>query len=100
MINRSLVAAPASFTPGPWRIGKFGGSVVADVPGCIPFLDGENLRAYGGYLVGETIQPENARLIIEAPTMFGLLEQVQCYCPVSVQDEIRALVARVKGGAR
>ncbi len=52
-------------TPGPWRVGGMG-SVVADSPIGIPWTDDENRRAYGGYLVCESVTAPNARLIVEA----------------------------------
>jgi hypothetical protein len=62
-----------SHTPGPWRIGKQGGSVVADIP--IPEIGGSDcIEYYGGHLVAESITPSNAKLIAAAPDMLEALQ--------------------------
>ena len=61
-----------SYTPGPWRIGKWGGSVVADAPA--PGVGGsDDVEHYGGHLVAESITPSNAKLIAAAPELLALL---------------------------
>lgn len=64
-----------SYTPGPWRRGKQGGSVVADVP--VPEMGGSDaVEYYGGHLVAESITPSNAKLIAAAPDMLALLAEL------------------------
>lgn len=56
-----------------------------------PLLQGEGLK----------LSPEDydfaARCINEHAEMVALLDKVQCYCPVFVQDEIRAAIAKATG---
>lgn len=64
-----------SHTPGPWRRGKQGGSVVADVP--VPQMGGSDaVEYYGGHLVAESITPSNAKLIAAAPDLLALLQEL------------------------
>ena len=65
----------AQHTPGPWRVGKSGGSVVADQP-ITGMAGSDHVDYYGGHLVAESITPSNARLIAAAPE---LLEALQRY---------------------
>ncbi len=61
-------------TPGPWRIGKSYGAVVADVPvdsGC----DNDHVEAYGGHLIAESIAVCNRPLIAAAPELLEALEE-------------------------
>ena len=59
-------------TPGPWRIGRNYGAVVADHP--VPEMDGsDHVAAYGGHMVGESIAPRNRALIAAAPELHELL---------------------------
>lgn len=65
------------FTPGPWRIGRNCGAVVADTEEgiCIPGAFGDDAKEYyGGYLVGESISPGNSALIAAAPELLEALE--------------------------
>lgn len=65
-------------TPGPWRIGKHYGAVVADHP--VPEMSGsDHVQAYGGHMVGESIAPRNRPLIAAAPEMFDLLKEFQAF---------------------
>lgn len=58
----------AKHTPGPWRLGKSGGSVVADAP--VPEISGsEAVEHYGGHLIAESIAPQNQPLIAAAPDL-------------------------------
>ncbi len=67
------------FTPGPWKIGIHGGSVIAktekniSVPGAI---GNEAKKYYGGFLVGESISPGNCALIQISPDMYTLLQTI------------------------
>ncbi len=55
-------------TPGPWRIGKCHGAVVADVP-VNAGLDNDHAEAYGGHLIAESIAVCNRPLIAAAPEL-------------------------------
>lgn len=55
-------------TPGPWREGTVGG-IVADAP--TGFDDDDNMRAYGGHLVCESVWTKgNRSLIAAAPELY------------------------------
>lgn len=63
-------------TPGPWRIGKHYGAVVADHP--VPEISGsDHVEAYGGHMVGESIAPRNRALIAAAPELLEALQVVR-----------------------
>ncbi len=73
----------SGFTPGPWRLSGTQprwsdpgqGAVVADEP--TGHDDVENLAAYGGHLVAESIaRAANARLIAAAPDLLAACEAV------------------------
>ncbi|MFG0231783.1 hypothetical protein [Achromobacter sp. 413638] len=57
-------------TPGPWRIGKCHGAVVADVP-VNAGLDNDHIEAYGGHLIAESIAICNQPLIAAAPDLLA-----------------------------
>ena len=64
-------------TPGPWRIGKAGSSVVCDTE--IPQWQTGNegsLDFYGGHLVAESIAKENLAIIAAAPEMLEALKEI------------------------
>lgn len=55
-------------SPGPWRVGKIKSTVVCDSHIC--GLIGANARDYyGGNLIGESVAPNNVRLIAAAPAL-------------------------------
>jgi hypothetical protein len=61
-------------TPGPWRPGKAGGSVVCDTPIGSPGHDDHHLY-YGGCLIAESIWRERDRdLIAAAPELLKACE--------------------------
>lgn len=63
------------WTPGPWRVGKAYGSVVADAPA--PGIIGSDAcDAYGGHLIAESVNPSNAKLIAAAPDLAALLAEL------------------------
>lgn len=61
-------------TPGPWRIGKSYGAVVADVP-VNNGDDNDHVEAYGGHLIAESIAVCNRPLIAAAPELLEALEK-------------------------
>jgi hypothetical protein len=62
-------------TPGPWRIGKDYGAVVADHP--VPEVHGsDHVEAYGGHMVGESIAHRNRPLIAAAPELLNALRSL------------------------
>lgn len=63
-----------SHTKGPWRIGKNYGGIVADHPIEGGVMGTEDVEAYGGYLIAETVAPCNKPIIAAAPQ---LLEAVK-----------------------
>lgn len=69
-------------TPGPWKAGKPCDSVIAD-----KFPDGEysldmrermerEIEYYDGYLIAESIAPNNRSLIIAAPDLLAAIEEL------------------------
>ncbi|ASC68619.1 hypothetical protein B9P52_31995 [Achromobacter denitrificans] len=67
----------AQHTPGNWRPGKPGGTVVSDQPLPNYTLNGghDEVEHYGGYLIAESIwRAEDARLIAAAPALLEALE--------------------------
>ncbi|CAB3846181.1 hypothetical protein LMG3482_01881 [Achromobacter deleyi] len=95
-------------TPGPWRIGKAHGAVVADVP-VNAGLDNDHVEAYGGHLIAESIAVCNRPLIAAAPE---LLRAAVRYLNAldtwdgsrkaerhteRMESELRAAVAKAKG---
>lgn len=81
-------------TPGPWRV-----SIGSGRPNSVGIRDG----AYR--LVAEAHQltvgayddlDANASLIAKAPEMYDYLLRIGCYCPVDVQDQIRALLREIE----
>ncbi|PPA72827.1 hypothetical protein C4E15_28090 [Achromobacter spanius] len=62
-------------TPGPWRIGKSYGAVVADVP-VNNGDDNDHVEAYGGHLIAESIAVCNRPLIAAAPELLEALEKL------------------------
>ena len=59
-----------------WRPGKQPDTVVSDWPGNSPTKDDISFHDfYGGYLVAESIAPENVPVIAAAPEMYELLKR-------------------------
>jgi len=62
-------------TPGPWRIGKTGGTVVCDT--ATHREDASGVEYYGGHLVAESIcRREDALLIAAAPDLLAACESI------------------------
>ena len=66
----------AVHTPGPWREGKWGGSVVSDTPIQEGVPGSEDVDYYGGYLIGDSIAVCNRPIIIAAPDMLAALTEL------------------------
>jgi hypothetical protein len=65
----------ATFTPGPYRLGR-AHTIVADVlPEC-PLGGSEDTTYYGGYLIAESVAECNRPLLAASPEMFAALEEL------------------------
>ena len=73
-------------TPGPWFPAKFYG------PGEVRRVVGPNNEQIGSF--NET---PDAILAAAAPDMLKLLNRVECHLSIELQDEIRAIRAKIKG---
>ena len=56
-------------TPGPWRIGKNFGAVVAPTGKGITIGGAADIEHYGGFLVGESISDCNRPIVSQAPAL-------------------------------
>lgn len=63
-------------TNGPWKVGQSYGAVIAPYNG-IEEMSKEAFDAYGGYLICESANPNNARLIAAAPELLEALKKMQ-----------------------
>jgi hypothetical protein len=80
-------------TPGPWRIGKQGGSVVADTP--VPEMGGsDSLDYYGGHLIAESITPSNAKLIAAAPELLDVVRRCELWLGTLPEGRVMQLVCQ------
>lgn len=86
-------AVVSGHTPGPWRKGKWGGSVVANHRA--PRVAGsDEVEFYGGHLIAESIAPQNIPLIAAAPRMSDALwSLLVAVGQLSLTPEQRAIVA-------
>jgi hypothetical protein len=75
-----------SHTPGPWREGKNYGSVVADHPIEGGIMGSDDVEAYGGYLIAESIARCNNPIIAAAPLMLALLKKYVADDPCAPGD--------------
>lgn len=66
----------AGHTKGPWRVGKCGMSIVADYPIEGGVRGTNDVEAEGGHLVAETVAKVNVLLLIAAPEMLSLLQEL------------------------
>lgn len=88
-------------TAGPWRANAtcLYGSIVSSQPTGNPSADDpRNVEAYGGYLVAESVLPNNLGIITAAPEMFDLLTECLANSPGRTSDwrlRVEALLARV-----
>ena len=63
-----------SHTPGPWKDGEMGASIVSDSPEGYVWDEG-SVRAYGGFLIAESIAPCNKPLIKAAPDLLAVAKR-------------------------
>lgn len=71
-------------TPGPWKVGKITGCVVADSNEALTIrgsYENESKDYYGGFLIGESISNANAQLIAAAPELLESLNELLRYAP-------------------
>lgn len=88
------MSVPAGSTPRPWHAagGRYG-SVVSRDPEAVR-LDTErrgedHVRAYGGVLVGESIEPSNRELIVQAVNEYEALLALEEACR-EIADDVYA----------
>ena len=85
-------------TPGPWREGKTGGTVVCDTP-----IGGDMghdvIEYYGGHLVAESIgRKADVALIAAAPDLLAALEITRGQWIHSVNaEQCLSAIAKAKG---
>ena len=85
-------------TPGPWRMGKDFGAVVSETspnPERLSSRDGEELAAYGGYVIAESIVPKNRPLIAMAPELLAACEDAHQLLSVCLELKSKRLAERV-----
>ncbi len=94
-------------TPGPWRrgVGEINyGAVVADTAPSRhreiqEIYDAREVEAYGGYVIAESIAPQNISIICAAPDLLAACElALDTYDPcssVSAASACEALVAAI-----
>lgn len=86
----------ATFTPGPWRANRH--TVVSDTKpdsaNYSPLYTEEMEKAaYGGYLIAESIAPENCAIIAAAPEMYRALETIVALAPTSWSSALATAVS-------
>ena len=67
------------FTPGPWRVSggnNVYGSVVADHPHECCHSNPDDVEAYGGHLIAESIRGANRNLIAASPDLYWALNEL------------------------
>ncbi len=77
----ALEAAARAASKGPWRLSKgdppvYGAVVSDDITG---YDDPENVEAYGGHIIGESITPRNRNYLIAASpdVILALIQRVR-----------------------
>lgn len=90
----------STHTPGPWKVSLLDPFVI----GPVRILAVPEMEAYVPQLqavarvVDRTGESDaNARLIAAAPELLDLLQRAVRYCPVEVQDQMYAAIAKVEG---
>lgn len=66
----------AAHTPGTWRQADHYGAIVSDKPHPAVVYNAADMAAYGGYLVAESVRPEDRPTICAAPQMLDLLRRI------------------------
>lgn len=89
-------------TKGPWRRGNDGRSIVADYPIENGLNSSDDVQYYGGYLIAESCSGVNIPLLIVAPELLQLLQElVDIEGPqpgtAAWADKVRAAIAKVTG---
>lgn len=81
-------------TPGPWRIDS-GGRIVNDP---------DHATSERDYQIADPLERNtfaecraNARLIAAAPELLAACEEAAKFCPVYMQDRLRAAIAKARG---
>ena len=64
-------------TPGPWRSGKWGASIIANTPIQGGINGSDAVESYGGHLIAESISECNMALIIAAPDLLAALQNLE-----------------------
>ena len=85
-------------TPGPWRIGKGYDAVVSDTspnPRRSSSLDTDEIAAYGGYIIAESITRNNKPLIAMAPEILAACEDAHQLLSVCLDLKSKKLVEHV-----
>jgi hypothetical protein len=72
-ISEAVIKA---FVPPPWRLGKVRGSLIGPSSA---FSSPDEIKRWGGALVAEHVLPGNVPLILEAPSMFACLKDMQTW---------------------
>lgn len=91
-----------------WRFGD-GSFIVSDEP--TGYDDPDNVRAYGGHLVCESVSIVHGNLLLAAPDLLEALERLLsdheamlgdgvCMDPPAQVTAARAAIAKAKGGAQ
>lgn len=89
-------------TPGPWRSGRNGGSVVCGSP--VPDVGGsDHVEYYGGHLIAESISARNVPVIAVAPELLEVAQLIAAFnfnsdVPLGeIQAKARAAIAKATG---
>lgn len=80
-------------TPGPWRIGKCHGSIVAD-SNLSTRYESDAKKYYGGNLICESVCHANAKLIQIAPDMYNILAYIS-ESNIEISAEIDMEIKRI-----
>jgi len=74
-------------TPGPWRAGKVGDAVVADVSVDGGPLGSDAFEHYGGNLIAESVAPCNRPLIVAAPELLQVLKAIVAFDQIDARGK-------------
>ncbi len=93
------------YTPGTWKVGSGGGTVVSDAPVPERHMDARDLEYYGGELIAESIaNPSDARLIAKAPQLLAMVRKLYVeatenrgFWQSTTAIEVRTLLAELHG---